>query len=77
MRLIIETADDRDHIDTNWARIRQALPGLLQVVDGGLVATFKPLPPNDRIPAQTRPHHPATDQPETAALPPPQQTAQG
>jgi hypothetical protein len=77
MRLIIETAGDRDHLETNWARIRQALPGLLHVVDGDLVATFKPLPPSGQTPAQTTPPHPAICQPGTATPPPPGQTAQG
>ena len=68
MRLVIESPDDRDHVDTHWAQIRQALPGRLFVVDGDLVATFKPLTASDQTPAPAAPLHPAGGPPETATL---------
>lgn len=69
MRLVIESPDDRDYIDSHWAQIRQALPGRLYVVDGDLVATFKPLTASDQTPGPAAHHLPASGPPKTAALP--------
>ena len=54
MRLIIETADDRDYVDGRWATIRAALPMDLTVVDGEMEARFRRRrpPATDPTPAQ-------------------------
>lgn len=74
MRIIIENADDRDHVDANWSVIRAALPMRLEVVDGRLVATFRPLQTASDQTLERSSPHPAADPPAAEAHPAPQRT---
>lgn len=59
MKLIIETAEDRDYVDSHLAQIRAALPMDLWVIDGGLSVLFKTRPASGPSRAQPEPLPPA------------------
>ena len=59
MRLIIETEQDREHVDSHLAQIRAALPMDLWVLDGGLSVLFRTRPASGPSRAQPGPLPPA------------------